>query len=136
MTKQLLEEGESCCYVTLCCLISLFFMFTSGCHNSCREVEYCGAPLYTVGSFRLTPDHSSPFIFLFFSLSGSAKAKELKTIRIEEENALNLNSNCNLLSAFSAHPYEGKQINLSSSDIEADSWRLMSLPYCHCHFPT
>lgn len=46
---------------------------------------------------------------------------------IKEENTLNLNSNSNLLSVLSAHPCEGKQINLSSSDTEADSWRLMSL---------
>lgn len=56
------------------------------------------------------------------------EAKELEAVRIEEGNALNLNSNSNLLSVLSAHPYEEKQINLSSSDIEADSWRLMSLP--------
>lgn len=55
------------------------------------------------------------------------EAKELEAVRIEEENALNLNSNSNLLSVLSARPYEGKEINLSSSDIEADSWRLMSL---------
>lgn len=59
LTKQLLEEGESCCYVTLCCLISLFSMCTSRCHNSCREVEHCGVPLYTAG--RLEFD-ASPFI--------------------------------------------------------------------------
>lgn len=35
----------------------------------------------------------------------------------------------NLLSVLSAHPCDGKQINLSSSHTEADSWRLMSLPH-------
>lgn len=33
----------------------------------------------------------------------------------------------NLFSVLCAHPYDGKQINLSSLHIETDSWRLMSL---------
>lgn len=35
-------------------------------------------------------------------------------------NTLNLNSIFNLLSVLSANPYEGKQINLLSSDVAAD----------------
>lgn len=61
VTKKLLEEGEGCCYVTLCCLISLFFMFISWLSQQLSRGWTSWSP--TVHCRAALVWHSSPFIF-------------------------------------------------------------------------
>lgn len=80
VTKQVLEEWESCCYVTFCCLICLLLVVTTAVKGLSIVEPYCTLH----GGSSLTPDSSSTFIFLFLFLRRSVKAKELEAIRIED----------------------------------------------------
>lgn len=107
VTKQLSVEGGSCCRVTLCCLISLFFMFILWLSQQLSRGWALWSPTARCGAARVW--HSGPFSLCFFPILLSERVSWGRRAggNAEEENALNLNSNSNLFSVLCS-PLWGK----------------------------
>lgn len=84
--------------------------------SHCRSTLFwhCGALIY-------------PLILLSEKVNRGQSAGGAENRGGKKELLPTWNSSLNLLSALSAQPYEGKEINPSSSRADTDSWRLASL---------